>query len=511
MQNNSGHSLMKRRFALTSLLNVIGLGLSFVASLVITPLMLRSLGQEAYGVWVLVTAFSVVSGYLSLLDLGVQSAIVKFVAKHYARQEFEKINQIFSVGLYLFGGLGLLGAVALVLFAQIFLTSMFNIPLSLVGVTRLMFFLLAVQILFEFPGLIFSAVMDGMQRYDLQRIIMIAYVILFSGVLVTLLLCGYGLLALSLTMLVLAVLKVMVLVIVLLCLMPGLKLVRKFDLGLMRRVANFSWQIFLVRINAVIYNTMDKTIIGVVLNTTQLTGYDIANKLRNISMAPLSLITPQIVPSASTLHGAGDKMRLQELFLKGTKYQMAIAVPVIVTVLVLAERFIRVWIGPEYIYTANLARLFVVSVFIDAMIAVGQRMLIGIGRVKPIIWISFVSVTVNLVFSVILTLKFGVAGVLWGTLIGLAICVVPYFWLFFNSFNLSLAHFWNKVLWPTYSVAAVLVVLLYYAETLLAPKNLLSLAGLTGGCLAIYGLLYSIYSLDSAERKILLQAIGFRL
>lgn len=501
---------MKRRFALTTLLNLMGVGLSFVVSLIIVPLMFRSLGQEAYGVWVLVTAFSVVSGYLSLLDLGIQSAIVKFVAEYHSRREFEKINQIFSVGLYLFGGLGLLGAIGLILFAQIFLTSVFNIPHNLVDVTRLMFFLLAAQILFELPGLIFSAVMDGIQRYDLQRTIMIVYVILYACILVTLLLCGYGLLSMSYTMFVLAVLKSLVLVNVLLYLMPGLKLVRKFDMGLMRQVFNFSWQIFLIRINAVIYNTMDKTIIGILLNTTQLAGYDIANKLRNISMSPLSLITPQIVPSASTLYGMGDKMRLQELFLKGTKYQMAIAVPVIVTVLILAERFIRIWIGPEYTYMANLTRLFVVSVFIDAMIAVGQSMLIGIGRVKPIIWISFVSVTVNLFFSIILTLKFGVVGVMWGTLIGLSICIVPYFWLFFNSFNLSLAHFWNKVLWPTYSVAAVLAVLLYYAETLLAPKNLLSLAGLGGGCLAIYGLMYSIYSLNSTERKMFLQVVGFR-
>ena len=197
MQNNYKDNLIKRRFALTSLFNAIGIGLSFAVSLIVIPLMLKSLGQEAYGVWVLVTAFSVVSGYLSLLDLGVQSAIVKFVAEYHARKEFEKINQIFSSGLYLFGGLGLLGASALVLFAQIFLTRVFNIPPRLIDVTRLMFFLLATQILFEFPGLIFSAAMDGIQRYDLQRIIMIVYVILYSSALVVLLLCGYGLLALS--------------------------------------------------------------------------------------------------------------------------------------------------------------------------------------------------------------------------------------------------------------------------------------------------------------------------
>lgn len=494
---------------------MVGVVLGFVISLVITPFMIRSLGPEAYGVWVLVIAFSVVSGYMSLLDLGLQSAVVKFVAEHHARREVDAINQIFSGGLYLFGGIGVLGAFALVLFAQLFLTRVFNIPPNLVEVVRLLLCLLATQILFEFPGLIFSALVDGLQRYDLQRVIQIGYMILYAVLLVILLLHGYGLVALSITMLVLTVAKVLVLVILVRHLLPGLRLVRDFDMRLLRRVAKFSGQIFVTRINAVIYNTMDKTIIGALLTTTQLTGYDIANKIRNISIIPLSLITPQVVPAAATLNGAGDQVRLQELFLKGTKYQMAVTIPVIIVVLVLSERFIRVWIGPDYVYLANLARLFVVSVFLDSMIAVGQNMLIGIGRVKPMMWINVVTTAVNLSLSVFLTLKFGIVGVMWGTLVGLALAVYPYFWFFVDSMKVSWARIWHEVLWPTYSVAFVMAVLLYNAEKrLVMPDNFwtLGMLGLVG--VGAYFLLFWKFSLMPDERKMLvqtaLQAVGLR-
>ena len=507
---------MKRRFALASLLNVVGIGLGFVISIVITPFLLRTLGQEAYGVWVLITAFSVVSGYLSLFDLGVQSAIVKFVAEHHGRREFDAINQVFSVGLYLFAGIGVLMAFAMVLFAQLFMTRFFNIPPGLVGVTRLLFYLLAAQLLIEFPGLIFSAVVDGLQRYDLQRAISIGYVVLYAVLLVTLLLHGYGLVALSITMLALVVVKALVLVVLVWRLLPGLRLTSAFDVGLLRRVAQYSGKLFLLRINVVIYNTMDKTIIGALLTTTQLTGYDIANKLRSISMVPLSLISSQVVPTAATFYGIGDQVRMQELFLKGTKYQMAIMVPVIITVFVLAERFIRVWLGPDYVHLANLARLFVISVFIDAMIAVGQMMLIGIGRVKSMLWINIVSMVVNLSLSVFLTLKIGIAGVMWGTLAGLAICVGPYFWLFRDSFKISWARIWHEVLWPTYSVAIVMAVLLHGAEKrLVMPDNFwtLGMLGLAG--VGVYFLLFWRFSLMPAERKMLvqtgLQAVGLRV
>jgi len=506
---------MKRRFALTSLLNMLGVGLSFVISFAVTPLMIRTLGAEAYGVWVLVTAFSVVSGYMSLLDLGIQSAVVKFVSESHARREIDAVNQIFSSGFYLFFGIGVLGALVLVAFAQLFLTRVFNIPAHLVEVMRLLLCVLAAQILVEFPGLIVSALLDGVQRYDLQRVIHIGYMIINAVLLVTLLLLGYGLLAMSITMLALTVAKVLVQVVLAQRLLPRLRLVRNFDIGLLRRVATFSGQIFLIRINAVIYNTMDKTIIGSLLSSTQLTTYDIANKLRNISIAPLSFITPQVVPAAAALNGAGDQVRLQELFLKGTKYQMALAIPVIVVVMILAERFIRVWIGPDYAYIANIARLFVVSVFLDSMIAVGQNVLIGIGRVKPMIWINVVTTAVNLSLSVYLTLKIGIEGVMWGTLIGLGLAVGPYFWFFADSLKISWVRMWREVVWPTYSVATVLAALLYIAEDRLGlPDNFLTLGlmGLAG--VGVYYLLFWTFSLSTLEREMFLEtglrAVGLR-
>ncbi len=499
---------MRRRFALTTILNVIGVGVGFSASLIITPFALHTLGKEAYGVWVLVTSFSVVSGYLSLLDFGVQSSVVKFVAEHHARQEVGAINQIFSAGLYLFGGLGVLGAIALTLFARLFLTRVFNIPPHLVGVMRLLLYLLAVQTLVEFPGLIFSAVLDGLQRYDLQRMIQIGYVVLYAVILVILLLHGYGLMALSITTLVLAVGRTLIMAILSRRLLPELRLVGRLDMELLRRIAGFSAQVFLIRINAVIYNTMDKVIIGALLTSTLLTDYDIADKLRNVVLVSLSLITPQVVPVTSRLDAAGDRASLQELFLRGTKYQLAMCLPVAVSVLVLAERLIRLWIGPDYAYTANLARLFVSYLFLDAVVVVGQNMMFGMNRVKPLILIQAITQTgINSVVSVVLTPKIGVAGVMWGTLIGTACSVGPYLWLYLRSLDVRWGRFWRESLWPPYSMSALFAVFLYAGDRLMTPDNIWTLGGLGLVGLAAYGLLFTVFGLSSAERTMLLQAV----
>ena len=77
------------------------------------------------------------------------------------------------------------------------------------------------------------------------------------------------------------------------------------------------------------------------------------------------------------------------------------------------------------------------------------------------------------------------------------------------------ARIWLEVLWPIYSVATVMAVLLYGAEKLLViPDNFwtLGMLGLTG--VGVYFLLFWIFSLKDAERKMLvqtgLQAVGLR-
>src|SRR5207244_421661 len=79
-----GSPPMMLRLARNTAANVVGLGVSIAVTLVMTPFLIRTLGRESYGLWVLVMSFSVLLGFLSLLDLGIQSSVVRFVAEHNA-------------------------------------------------------------------------------------------------------------------------------------------------------------------------------------------------------------------------------------------------------------------------------------------------------------------------------------------------------------------------------------------------------------------------------------------
>src|SRR4051794_29203232 len=75
-------------------------GVSIATTYVLTPFIIRRLGGEGYGTWTLITAMT---GYLSLMALGVPMACVRFLAQDVSECDARKINVTIGscAGLYL--------------------------------------------------------------------------------------------------------------------------------------------------------------------------------------------------------------------------------------------------------------------------------------------------------------------------------------------------------------------------------------------------------------------------
>ena len=98
--------------------------ITIAATYLLTPFVIHTLGQEAYGTWTLITAMT---GYMNLLALGVPMACVRYLAQHVAEKDPRRINEVIGscAGLYLLIGAA---AVALGLALTAGLTAMFEPP-----------------------------------------------------------------------------------------------------------------------------------------------------------------------------------------------------------------------------------------------------------------------------------------------------------------------------------------------------------------------------------------------
>ncbi len=88
--------------------------ISIIIAFVMSPVLVHKLGDTSYGIWALVMS---ITGYFSLLDLGMNRAIVRFVSMYEANDEKDELNLFFNTSLILYSLLGLLTVFLTVLVA----------------------------------------------------------------------------------------------------------------------------------------------------------------------------------------------------------------------------------------------------------------------------------------------------------------------------------------------------------------------------------------------------------
>src|SRR5207244_11244053 len=92
------------RFVTNVLWGWLGVGVNIFIGLVIQRYIVRKLGAERYGIWILV--FSILD-YLWFFDLGLNTAVTNFCARYLATREPQKINEVINTAVFYFLLLGL--------------------------------------------------------------------------------------------------------------------------------------------------------------------------------------------------------------------------------------------------------------------------------------------------------------------------------------------------------------------------------------------------------------------
>src|SRR5579864_3602299 len=97
------------------------LGVNVLAGIFLSPYILHRLGDEAFGLWILI--FSA-TGYYGLFDLGIRSSIVRYVAKYSATNEHDELNRLVNTAMFSYCGIGVV-SMDITLIATYYVDSIF--------------------------------------------------------------------------------------------------------------------------------------------------------------------------------------------------------------------------------------------------------------------------------------------------------------------------------------------------------------------------------------------------
>src|SRR5689334_13331415 len=79
--------------------NWFSLAINVVVGILLSPFIVHRLGDAAFGIWVLI--FSI-TGYYGIFDLGIRSAIIRFVSKFSATGDIEDLARVINTNLFLY-------------------------------------------------------------------------------------------------------------------------------------------------------------------------------------------------------------------------------------------------------------------------------------------------------------------------------------------------------------------------------------------------------------------------
>src|SRR5271170_2708111 len=166
---------------------------SFAVNFFLAPYIVRHLGQTGFGIW---TLSSSLTGYLGLLDLGVRSAVTRFVSRHHAAADHEEASRIASSALFFFTTAGLLALSASFILA-LFVLPHFKIAPGYLMAARAVLILSGANVGLSLVNGVFGGIIVGLQRFDLANRVEILNVALRSLAVVLVLRAGGGIVSLG--------------------------------------------------------------------------------------------------------------------------------------------------------------------------------------------------------------------------------------------------------------------------------------------------------------------------
>ena len=90
------------------------------------------------------------------------------------------------------------------------------------------------------------------------------------------------------------------------------------------------------------------------------------------------------MPTASRYVASGDHRRMRELVLRGSRYTLALFVPVCVTLMALAEPLLRAWLGDRYGEGAAALTILVSYWLLYGALVVTPGFLVGAGKAREV-------------------------------------------------------------------------------------------------------------------------------
>jgi O-antigen/teichoic acid export membrane protein len=422
--------------------NWFGLLVMAASTALLTPIMIHHLGTVEYGVWVLASS---VLDYYGLLDLGMRSAMFRYVALFRGGSEREEIDRTFSSALFLVTVTavficGLSFAVAY------FLPRFMPLPGTSPRAFSSVLGLLGISIAIMFPTRMLATYISAHQRWDLYNAAGIVAVITRAVTIVVLLKLGYGILAIAIGTVAIAILSLGQHVLFVFRADPRVHAsVSGVSARRIRELFGFSLRSLLVSIGDYLRFYSDSVVIAAVLNVGLVTPFNVATRLIECFKSVVVAAGGPVFGAMTELDGGCRQKELQHVLLWSTRLLGLLSVLGGVLLLVDGRILLRLWVGNELVSAYPIVAILALGYTLNLALHPMLLIVISKGQHGPLGWWTIAEGIANIVLSVIWGISHGLIGIAMGTIVPMLVVkliIQPYYAL--KAAEISLSEYCRK-------------------------------------------------------------------
>lgn len=421
--------------------------LSNLISIIFTPVVIRILGQDEYGIMSLASA---VIGYLSLLNLGLGGSYNYFYYKR--KKEANKDGIAKLNGMYI----TVFSVIALIVFI-VGMLIIFNarsvlgneITESELDIAKKLMFISVLSMAITLPTSVFGSYIFVHERFIFSRVVSIIFIVLNNVAKLSLLFMGFRSVAITIAIFVLTLINTLVTIIYSVKVLKFKFKFSGFQFNMLKSMFAFSFFIFLNQIVDQINWNIDKYIIARFYGAAAVAVYSIGASLNNYYVTISSTISNVFSPRINKLVSAEtDDKLLTDLMIKVGRIQFFVLSLIFTGLVFFGEFFI---VG--YYAGAGYEEAYKVALILCAPITLPLIQNVGIEiqraknkhRFRSVMYV--IMAFFNLGISIPLCKYFGIIGSAIGTSIGIILANVVIMNIYYHKkLGLNMFRFWKSII-----------------------------------------------------------------
>ncbi len=490
------------------ILSYVAVAASLLVSFLYTPIMVKRLGQEEYGLYSLAAS---VIGYLSLLNFGLGNAVIRFATKLRAEKKQDQVESLYGFFLLLFSVL----ATLVVIIGGVIIWNaeeIFNVSTGAAGYQdlKLMLAVMVIGLAISFPASVYNSIILSHERFFFVKLLSVIQSLITPVIMIPLLLSGHK--ALTMT-LVLQFLHIG-------CSLANVAYVHlrinvhirfridKLDKKTLRAVFSYTAFLFLgVMVDQLYWNT-DRIILGVFLSEVSVAVYAIGSQFhayyQQFSGSVSEVFFPRITRMISDKKEEKEMLSaVSDLFVRVGRIQALILLLVLGGFVVFGQEFIMFWAGVGYEDAYWIALLILVPATIPLTQSVGFLTIKAMNKHR-------FRATVYLCIAIVNAITSIPAAIYWGG-IGCAACTclaalaghgVIMNGYYYKKIGLDIPRFWRefaRVLLPAASVC----VIGYLVNTFIPQSSFVVLVCKILAYCGTYFAAEYLFAMNAYEKKII--------